>query len=74
MSSAIGKAFDAAEIPFKDRALKKGVKEIVLEPSELAKMKESTLPLRAEWVKDMEAKGFPAQQILDTALGFIEKK
>lgn len=73
MSSNAGKAFDDAEKPFRERALAKGIQEIILEPSELAKMKASTLPLRAQWVKDMEAKGYPGQKILETVLGFIEK-
>ncbi|WP_300463281.1 TRAP transporter substrate-binding protein [Desulfobacula sp.] len=71
MSSASGKAFDNLEVPFRAMSLKKGIKEIIMEPSEMAKMKESVLPLRAEWVKDMEKKGLPGQQVLDTALGFL---
>lgn len=74
MSTNAGRDFDNIEVPFRARALKKGINEIILSPSELAKMKESTLPLREEWVKDMEAKGFPARKILDTALGFLENK
>ena len=74
MSMAAGKAFDDMEKPFREMALKKGIKEIVLEPSEYQKMKNSTLPLREEWAKEMETKGLPGNAILKTALGFIEEK
>ena len=72
MSIAAGKAFDGVEKPFRERALKKGIKEIILPDTELDKMKTSTMPLRSQWVKDMAAKGYPAQQVLDTALHFLE--
>ncbi len=74
MSSSAGRDFDVADGPFRARAIKKGTQEITLSPADLKKMKDSTLPLRDEWVKNMEAKGYPAQQILNTALGFIKKK
>lgn len=73
MSSEAGAAFDKSEKPSRAVCLKKGIEEIVFEPDEMAKLRESTLPLRAKWVKEMEAKGYPAQQILDTALGFIKE-
>lgn len=72
MSVDAGAAFDKMEVPFRKLTLEKGTEEIILEPSELAKLKESTLPLRGQWVKDMEARGYPAQQILDTALEYIK--
>jgi len=73
MSMAAGKAFDDMEIPFRGICLKKGMEEILLDPSEYQKMKDSTLPLRKEWVKDMEAKGLPGKAIFKTALGFINE-
>ena len=73
MSMAAGKAFDDMEKPFRGMALKKGIEEIYLDPAEYQKMKDSTLPLREEWAKEMEAKGLPGNQILKTALGFIEE-
>ncbi len=70
MSMAAGKAFDDMETPFRGICLKKGMKETILEDSEYQKMKNSTLPLREEWVKEMEAKGLPGKAIFDTALSF----
>ncbi len=71
MSKAAGKAFDDAEVPFREMTINKGVEEIILDPAELAKMKEITLPLREEWAAEMEAKGLPGKSVLETALGFI---
>lgn len=71
MSMAAGKAFDDMEKPFRGICLKKGMKESILEPSEYQKMKDSTLPLREEWAKEMEEKGLPGKQILKTALELI---
>ena len=73
MSSAAGKAFDDAEIPFRELNLKKGIEEIILNPAELTKMKEITMPLRDEWVKEMEGKGLPGKEILKTALEFTKE-
>lgn len=72
MSSECGLAFDKLEPIFRGFAMKKGIEEITLPPAELAKLKESTLPLRGEWVKEMEAKGYPAQRILDTVLSNLQ--
>ena len=71
MSMAAGKAFDDAEVPFRERSIKKGREEIILSPQEMDKMKESVKPLRAQWVKDMSAKGYPAQKVLDEALELL---
>ncbi len=70
MSMAAGKAFDDMETPFRGICLKKGMEETVLDPAEYQKMKDSTLPLRDEWVKEMEAKGLPGKAIFKTATGF----
>ncbi|MFH1152939.1 MAG: TRAP transporter substrate-binding protein [Pseudomonadota bacterium] len=74
MSMAAGKAFDDMEKPFREMALKKGIKEINLDPAEYQKMVDSTLPLREEWATEMEAKGLPGKEILKTALEFIAEK
>lgn len=73
MSSEAGKAFDDAEVPFRDICLKKGIEEITLDPAEVTKMKEITMPLRNEWVKEMEEKGLPGKEILQTALEFTKE-
>lgn len=71
MSMASGKSFDDVEVPLRGLSLKKGMEEIILDPAEKAEMKESTMPLREQWVKDYDAKGYPAQQIMNTALKLI---
>jgi len=68
MSVDSGRAFDNVEKPFRERALKKGITEITLPEAELEKIKSSTMSLRDKWVEDMNTKGYPAQQILNTAL------
>ncbi len=73
MSSAAGKAFDDAEVPFRELNLKKGIEEIFLDSAEIAKMKEITMPLRDEWVKEMEGKSLPGKEILKTALEFTKE-
>jgi TRAP-type C4-dicarboxylate transport system substrate-binding protein len=73
MSMAAGKAFDSMEVPFRKLSLKNGMEEIILDDAEKAKLRESTIPLRGQWVKDYTAKGFPAQQIMDTALKYINE-
>jgi TRAP-type transport system periplasmic protein len=73
MSSAAGKAFDDAEKPFREMTLNKGVQEIIMEPVELEKMKNSTVHLREEWAEEMEARGLPGKSILKTVLELIEK-
>lgn len=70
MSSAAGKTFDDAEKPFREISMKKGIEEIALDPSELERMKEITMPLRNEWVEEMEKKGYPGKKILETALHY----
>ena len=73
MSMAAGAAYDKMEIPFRKMSLEQGMEEILLDPAEKMKLKQSTIRLREEWVKDYTAKGYPAQQILDTALRYINE-
>ena len=73
MSMEAGAAFDKMEKPFREKSLKLGMEEIILDPTELTKLKASTMPLRAGWVKEYTAKGYPAQQILDTAIKYINE-
>ncbi len=73
MSMAAGKSFDDMEIPFRGICLKKGMKEINLDPSEYQKMVDSTLPLREEWTKEMEERGLPGKAIFKTALELIKE-
>ena len=72
MSLACGKAYDAVEGVLRGKCLEKGVKPFVLSPEEFKKLAALSDPIRAEWVKDMEAKGLPGQAILDEAVKLLK--
>jgi len=74
MSSEAGAEFDATDVPFRKRALDRGIQEIILPEAELTKLQDLTMPMRRDWVKEMTAKGYHAQQVLDTALHYLGKK
>jgi TRAP-type C4-dicarboxylate transport system substrate-binding protein len=74
MSLACGNAYDAAEEPFRQQALKKGIQEIELPAADKQKLHDLTVPMRAEWVSKMESKGLPGKAVLDAVLKFIEEK
>lgn len=71
MSSWCGKAYDAAEIPFKERAVKKGIEMIQLSDADMQKLHAETLPLRDEWIKEMGKRGIDGKPILAGALQFL---
>jgi TRAP-type transport system periplasmic protein len=71
MSSWCGKAYDAAEIPFKERAIKKGIEMIHLSDADMQKLHAETLPLRDEWIKEMGKRGIDGKPILAGALQFL---
>ena len=68
LSIHAGEEFDATDVPFRQRALDKGIEEIILPASEIQKLKDLTMPMREEWVKTMEARGLNAKSVLKTAL------
>jgi len=71
MSSDAGLAFDEVEKPFRKMALDRGMKEYTFSDAEYKKLKDSTMPLRDEWVTEMSQKGYPAKEVLDTVLGYV---
>ena len=52
---------------------KRGHEIIDLPPDELSKWRETGKPTWEEWAKQMEAKGFPGQKVLDEAVKLVEK-
>jgi TRAP-type C4-dicarboxylate transport system substrate-binding protein len=72
LSLACGKAYDDTNEPMKKKCLAKGVKAIKLSAETMQKLRDLTMPLRKDWVKEMSAKGLPAKAILDTALENIK--
>jgi TRAP-type transport system periplasmic protein len=68
MSSWCGTAYDAAETPFKERAIKKGVQLIEISAEDKQKLHDQTLPLRNSWIKAMKARGIDGKPVLEGAL------
>lgn len=56
-----------------DLLAKAGIKVYKLPPAEVARWKERTRPLWAEWVKDKEAKGLPGQKVMDDFIAILKK-
>ena len=71
MSSWCGQEYDKAEVPFRERAVKKGVELIKLPDADMQKLHAQTLPLRDEWVAQMKKRGIDGKPVLDGALGFL---
>ena len=74
MSLECGRVYDASNEPMKQLCLKKGMQALQLPPAEKKRLEEVTIPLREEWVKDMEAKGLPGKAVLEAALEFLKEK
>jgi TRAP-type C4-dicarboxylate transport system substrate-binding protein len=74
MSSWCGKAYDAAEVPFKERAIKKGIEMITLPDADMQKLHAETLPLRDKWVEEMKKRGIDGKPILEGSLQFLGLK
>jgi TRAP-type C4-dicarboxylate transport system substrate-binding protein len=73
LSMECGRVYDETDEPFRQRALKKGVQEIELPPSEMKKLEDLTMPLREEWIKDMDARGLPGKAVLEGALKYLKE-
>lgn len=74
LSEWCGKVYDETDEPFRNQALEKGIEIIELSDEDKEKLKNMTMPLREQWVKNMEAKGYPAQDILDAALEYLKEE
>jgi TRAP-type C4-dicarboxylate transport system substrate-binding protein len=68
MSSWCGKAYDAAEPPFKERAVSKGVQLIELSQEDKEQLRSQTLPLREAWIKAMKERGIDGKPVLEGGL------
>jgi TRAP-type C4-dicarboxylate transport system substrate-binding protein len=71
MSSWCGDAYDKAEVPFKERAIEKGIEMIHLSDADMQKLHAETMPLRGEWIKEMKKRGIDGKPILEGALQFL---
>jgi TRAP-type transport system periplasmic protein len=68
MSEECGKVYDQVRPIMKKLCEKKGMKAIQMDPGQTDRLKKMTMPLRDEWVKQMEKRGFPGQAVLDAAV------
>jgi len=70
----VGSVFDKYQ--GKDTAwmAEKGDKFFTLEPAERERWAKRIVPIRNDWIKDANAKGAPAEKILDTALKLMAEK
>lgn len=71
MSSWCGTAYDAAETPFKERAVKKGIEIIELSAADKQRLRDQTMPLRASWIHAMKERGLDGEPVLKGALNYL---
>lgn len=73
MSEEAGKVYDDTNVPMKNLCIKQGMQVLQLPLEEKKKLEALSMPIRSQWVMDMQSKGFPAQKILDAAIGFVNE-
>ena len=73
LSREVGRVYDSMRPVYKERCLEKGMQTIQLPPEDTEKLKSLTMPIREEWVKDMEKKRLPGKAVLDAAIKFINE-
>ena len=74
LSREVGRVYDSMRPVYKKRCLEKGMQTIQLPPEDTEKLKSLTMPIREEWVKDMEKKRLPGKAVLDAAIKFINEE
>ena len=73
LSQQAGRVYDQVRPFMKKMCLEKGMEPITFAPAEKKKLEALTLPLRNEWIKDMESKGLPGKAVLEAALQFLNE-
>jgi TRAP-type C4-dicarboxylate transport system substrate-binding protein len=73
LSREAGGVYDSMRPVYKERCLEKGMQTIQLPPEDIEKLKSLTMPIREEWIKDMEKKRLPGKAVLDAAIKFIDE-
>jgi len=73
MSRDAGKAYDEMRLVEREQCLKEGMQTIQLPSEDIKKLQALTMPLREEWVEEMNNKNLPGKAILDTAIEFINE-
>ena len=72
-SASIGKVWDISAPPAREKAVERGNQFDTIPAAELIKWRRITDKLAASWVKEMDAKGYQGQAMLDTAKSLIQK-
>jgi TRAP-type C4-dicarboxylate transport system substrate-binding protein len=73
MSREAGRVYDTTRPIHKEKCLEKGMVVIQLPPEDTKKLEELTMPLRREWIEEMDQKGLPGKAVLDAAIEFINE-
>ena len=72
-SAQIGRAWDESAQAARQQAVERGNRFYTIPASEAGEWKKVGERLATEWVKEMDGKGYPGQQMLDTAKALIEQ-
>ena len=73
MSGNAGKVFDDTNVPMRNLCIKKGMQVLQLPLEEKKKLEALSMPIRNQWVMDMQSKGLPGKEILDAAVAFTNE-
>jgi TRAP-type C4-dicarboxylate transport system substrate-binding protein len=73
MSREAGRVYDTMRPIYKERCLEKGMQTIQLSPEDTKKLEALTMPLREEWVKEMDERGLSGKAVLESAIEFINE-
>lgn len=72
-SASVGKAWDESAPPAREKAVAHGNQFAKIDNDELAKWRKVGDKLAADWVKEMDGKGYQGQAMLDGARGLIKQ-
>jgi TRAP-type C4-dicarboxylate transport system substrate-binding protein len=72
LSQIHSRSFDQTYASMKQVCIKTGMQEVPFPDEEIQKLVTITEPLKAKWVKEMDAKGLPGKAVLETITGFLK--
>lgn len=73
LSRETGRVYDRMRPVYKKRCLEKGMQTVQLSAEDTEKLKSLTMPIREEWVEEMDKKRLPGKAVLDAAIKFINE-
>lgn len=73
MSAEAGRVYDVTNEPFKKMCLDKGMEAMQFGAEEKGKLVKLTLPLRNEWIQEMESRGLAGKKIYQSALEYSKE-